>query len=113
MADPRDDLLVNIASESPLSKAGVEQPSSGPGGVKGPVAKAKDWVTRSQRNKWIAGGALATLLLIPTVVVPAAVVGSKQQQKRRATRVPDWGAYRTVGSKSVYLDPLVRFRVVV
>lgn len=100
MADPRDDLVVNI-SESPTgaSKPGQEAPA-------GAKERAKEWLSKP-RNKAIAGGSLAALLLIPVVVVPAVVVSQKNEAAAgKRTRVGDWGAYHAVGSKSVYLDPL-------
>ena len=99
MTDPKDDLVVNIA-ESP---AGGAKPGAKPAGA---VQRAKDWVNERPRNKAIAGASLASLLLLPCIIAPAAVASQKQSARR--TKVPDWGAYRSVGSKSVYLDPLVR-----
>lgn len=106
MAYPKDDLVVNIA-ESPSAtggKPGVEAPAAKPGVVQ----RAKDWVNDKPRNKYLAGGALASLLLLPCIIAPAAVASQKPAAKGRS-KVPDWGAYRSAGSKSAYLDPLVRF----
>lgn len=99
MSDNRtDDLVVNIA-ESPTgaSKPGQQAPSA--------KERAREWLSKP-RNKAIAGGSLAALLLIPVVVAPAVVMSQKNSSKK--TRVGDWGAYRSVGSKMAYLDPLVR-----
>lgn len=104
MADPKvDDLVVNIA-ESPsasFSKPGAEAPK------RSPVQRGKDWLNAKPRNKWLAGGALGSLLLLPVIIAPAVVASQKAQQQAAKKKVPDWGAYRSVGSKSVYLDPLV------
>ena len=105
MADPKaDDLVVNIA-ESP--SAGSGKPGAP---APGAAQQAKDWLNAKPRNKWIAGGSLASLLLLPCIIAPAVVASQKQQAAAKRTKVPDWGAYRKVGSKSVYLDPLVRAR---
>ena len=102
MADPKDDMVVNIA-ESPSSstKPGAETAAPGAQG------RAKEWLNRRPRNKAIAGGTLASLLLLPAIIAPAALASQKQTAAKRM-RVPDWGAYQRSGSKSVYVDPLVR-----
>lgn len=103
MSDTRDDLVVSIA-ESPTG--------STKGEAVAPVSttqRAKEWLSKP-RNKWIAGGSLAALLLIPAVVIPAVVVPKQQSAAAEAqkNRLPDWGGYSSSGSKALYLDPLVR-----
>lgn len=108
MAAHKDDLLVNIAdSPSGSEKAGAALGGAHSGaGSGGAVQRAKDWLNRRPRNKAIAGGALASVLLLPAIVAPAVVMSQKQTTARRM-RVPDWGAYSGAGSKYAYGNPLV------
>jgi hypothetical protein len=102
MSKGGDDMVVNIA-ESPT---GAVKPPGAPAAAPASAgARAKEWLSKP-RNKWIAGGSLAALLLIPAVVVPAVVVTQKNNAKK-STRLPDWGGYGGSGNKAVYLDPLV------
>ncbi|KAI8471837.1 MAG: glycoside hydrolase superfamily [Monoraphidium minutum] len=100
MADPREDLVVNISE----SVTGDGKPQAAePAGAK---ERAKAWLAAKPRNKWIAGGSLAALLLVPLVAIPAAVASQKNNSGNKRMRVPSWGAYSGSGSKSVYVDPL-------
>jgi hypothetical protein len=100
VADAHEDMVVNIA-EPGDAKPGLEAGAPPAGGA---LTRAKEWLAARPRNKWIAGGSLAALLLVPTVIVPAAVASGRGGPRGR-NRVPNWGAY---GSGDVYSNPLVR-----
>jgi len=111
MVEQKDDLVVNIAesqggSPKPTTTSAEAPPAAAAGGT---AARAKEWLNKSPRNKWIAGGTLA-MLLVPLIAAPAIVSQQNQKPQGKNVRVPDWGAYQSVGRNGYggAFDPLVR-----
>ncbi|GBF87865.1 mannan endo-1,4-beta-mannosidase [Raphidocelis subcapitata] len=100
-----EDIVVQISEGN--SPSGKTTPTASPlapaAGASGAAARAKEWLGERPRNKYIAGGTLAGLLLLPVIIAPAVVAS---QQRGPKLRVPNWGAFRTSGDKTVYYNPL-------